>query len=56
MSLARTTYPKRSSPTMPGGSRLQCYGMQHWADLFTNRQLTALTTFSDLLAKPANAS
>jgi putative DNA methylase len=25
------------------------YGMRTWADLFTNRQLTALTTFSDLV-------
>ena len=25
------------------------YGMPTWADLFTNRQLTALTTFSDLV-------
>jgi putative DNA methylase len=25
------------------------YGMRTWADLFTNRQLTALTTFSDLI-------
>jgi putative DNA methylase len=25
------------------------YGMKTWADLFTNRQLTALTTFSDLI-------
>src|SRR6266516_2855510 len=25
------------------------YGMHTWADLFTNRQLTAMTTFSDLI-------
>ena len=25
------------------------YGMSHWADLFTNRQLLAMTTFSDLV-------
>ena len=28
---------------------LPSYGMRTWADLFTNRQLTALTTFSDLV-------
>jgi putative DNA methylase len=27
------------------------YGMIRWADLFTNRQLTALTTFSDLVGE-----
>ncbi len=27
------------------------YGMTTWADLFTNRQLTALTTFSDLVTE-----
>ena len=27
------------------------YGMTEWADLFTNRQLTALTTFSDLVGE-----
>ena len=30
--------------------RVQAYGMTEWVDLFTNRQLTALTTFSDLVA------
>jgi putative DNA methylase len=27
------------------------YGFTHWYELFTNRQLTALTTFSDLVAE-----
>lgn len=27
------------------------YGITHWKQLFTNRQLTALTTFSDLVAE-----
>lgn len=31
--------------------RVQAYGMTHHADLFTNRQLTALTTFSDLVSE-----
>lgn len=30
--------------------RLPMYGMPTWADAFTNRQLTALTTLSDLVA------
>ena len=30
--------------------RLPMYGMPRWSDAFTNRQLTALTTFSDLIA------
>ena len=31
--------------------RIQGYGITHWHQLFTKRQLTALTTFSDLLVK-----
>ncbi|WP_292774305.1 MULTISPECIES: DUF1156 domain-containing protein [Microbacterium] len=31
--------------------RLPMYGMPTWADAFTNRQLTALTTLSDLVAE-----
>jgi putative DNA methylase len=31
--------------------RVQAYGMAEWVDLFTNRQLTALTTFSDLVGE-----
>lgn len=31
--------------------RVQAYGMTEWVDLFTNRQLTALATFSDLVAE-----
>lgn len=27
------------------------YGFTHWSELFTNRQMTALTTFSDLVGK-----
>ena len=30
------------------------YGMTHWHELFTKRQLTALTTFSDLLSEVRN--
>ena len=31
------------------GFRIQSYGMLQWRDLFTSRQLVALTTFSDLV-------
>ena len=33
---------------MHSSFRVQVYGMTHHADLFTNRQLTALCTFGDL--------
>lgn len=35
----------------PGRINVYRYGMTKWADLFTNRQLVALTTFSDLVAE-----
>lgn len=35
----------------PGRINVYRYGMTHHADLFTNRQLTALTTFSDLVTE-----
>jgi putative DNA methylase len=33
------------------GFRIGNYGMTRWSDLFTSRQLVALTTFSDLVAE-----
>jgi putative DNA methylase len=33
------------------GFRVPAYGLTRWADLFTPRQLTALTTFSDLVVE-----
>ncbi len=33
------------------GFRVQNYGMTRWADIFTNRQLVALTTFSGLVVE-----
>jgi hypothetical protein len=33
------------------GFRVQAYGFEYWVDLFTNRQLVALTTLSDLVAE-----
>jgi putative DNA methylase len=35
----------------PGRINVFRYGLTQWADLFTNRQLTALTTFSDLVTE-----
>ncbi len=35
----------------PGRINVYRYGMTKWVDLFTNRQLTALTTFSDLVSE-----
>jgi putative DNA methylase len=43
--------PEASLPTGALGFRVQNYGMTLWADLFTNRQLLALTTFSDLVTE-----
>ena len=41
--------PEASIPPQAPSFRVQAYGMSRWADLFTNRQLLALTTFSDLV-------
>ncbi len=41
--------PATELPQQALGFRVQGYGMTHHADLFTNRQLTALCTFSDLV-------
>lgn len=35
----------------PGRINVYRYGMTKWSDLFTNRQLVALTTFSDLVGE-----
>ena len=42
--------PETELPKRALGFRVQEYGMTKWADLFTPRQLLALTTFSDLIA------
>jgi putative DNA methylase len=44
-------YPTGTLPTNPRDFKTPNYGMTEWADLFTNRQLTALTTFSDLVSE-----
>lgn len=41
--------PEASLPEEALGFRVQNYGLTRWADLFTNRQLLAMTTFSDLV-------
>ncbi|HXG29074.1 MAG TPA: DUF1156 domain-containing protein [Nevskiales bacterium] len=41
--------PETELPARALGFRVQEYGMSKWADLFTPRQLVALTTFSDLV-------
>jgi putative DNA methylase len=41
--------PDTELPQQALGFRVQGYGMTRHADLFTNRQLTALCTFSDLI-------
>ncbi|GII56123.1 hypothetical protein Pth03_45120 [Planotetraspora thailandica] len=42
--------PEGELPEQALGFRVQGYGMTAWADLFTNRQLVGLTTFSDLVS------
>jgi len=41
--------PETELPNKALGFRIQEYGMTRWSDLFTPRQLVALTTFSDLV-------
>lgn len=41
--------PSAAIPPKAPSFRVQAYGMHRWSDLFTARQLTALTTFSDLV-------
>lgn len=43
--------PEAALPAEALGFRVQNYGLTRWADLFTNRQLLALTTFSDLVGE-----
>ncbi|MCK9921267.1 DUF1156 domain-containing protein [Frankia sp. AgPm24] len=42
--------PDSALPGEALGFRVQAYGMIRWSDLFTSRQLTTLTTFSDLVS------
>ena len=43
--------PTGSLPDKALSFRVQAYGMTEWVDLFTNRQLTALTLLSDLVTE-----
>lgn len=43
--------PDASIPLQALSFRVQAYGMTHWVDLFTPRQLTALATFTDLVGE-----
>ena len=43
--------PETDLPVKALGFRVQKYGMTRWRDLFTSRQLVALTTLSDLVAE-----
>ncbi|MEV7663572.1 DUF1156 domain-containing protein [Paenarthrobacter sp. NPDC089316] len=43
--------PEASIPPQALSFRVQAYGMTHWVDLFTPRQLTALATFTDLVGE-----
>ena len=43
--------PEADLPERALGFRVQEYGMTKWRDLFTSRQLVALTTFSDLVTE-----
>ena len=43
--------PETELPKRALGFRVQEYGMTRWSDLFTLRQLVALTTFSDLVGE-----
>ena len=43
--------PRVPLPVRTLGFRVQRYGMVEWADLFTDLQLVALSTFSDLLGE-----
>ena len=43
--------PNGKLPERALGIAVQSYGVENWNDLFTERQLTALTTFSSLIPK-----
>ena len=51
LSAMLTDPPETALPKRALGFRIQEYGMTKWRDLFTSRQLVALTTFSGLVAE-----
>lgn len=46
--------PEGDLPKNPRDFKTPNYGLTTWADLFTNRQLVALTTLSDLVTEARN--
>lgn len=48
---APESYPSGAMPENPRWFSLPAFGMTDYSDLFTNRQLTALSTFSSLVAE-----
>ena len=48
---APSSTPAGALPVQALGFRVRAYGFEDYADLFTNRQLVALTTFADLVAE-----
>lgn len=48
---APESYPSGAMPENPRWFSPPAFGMTDYSDLFTNRQLTALTTFSSLVAE-----
>jgi putative DNA methylase len=46
--------PDAELPARALGFRVQGYGMHTWSDLFTNRQLTALVAFTNLIHEARN--
>ena len=46
--------PVSELPEKALGFRVQAYGFEQWVDLFTNRQLVALSTLSDLVSEARN--
>ena len=49
-----TWWPSQTMPNTPTLVSGRGFGITHWYQLFTERQLTALTTFSDLLTEVSN--
>ena len=49
-----TEYPDTEIAYYPGCTNCKIYGMDYFSDLMTNRQLTAMVVFSDLVADIVN--
>lgn len=51
MAVPEAGFPAGDLPKNPRDFKTPNYGMTRWSDLFTNRQLVALTTLSDLVGE-----